>query len=279
MKLVSFAGPQGVSFGWVGTKGIVDLGRRFPGRWKGTKGLLAENPPAFDVNGGSEVDYALEDVTLLPPIPDPEKIVCVAINYFDDDVSTPVPDYPLLFLRIPASQTGHRAPLIKPLVSDKLDFEGELAVVIGRPGRKISEARAFDHVAGYACYNDGSVRDWQKHSSQFTAGKNFYRTGGFGPWIVTSDEISDPENLNLETRVNGVTKQKTNMSRMIFSIPQLISYISIFTPLDPGDVIVSGTPRGFGSTRSPPEFLRSGDVVEVEIDGIGTLVNPVIDET
>ena len=279
MKLVTFSYRGSTSFGCLASGGVVDLTRQLPGAYSDLKGFLAAGDAALAQAAGLDADYELDDVTLLPPVPNPDKIICVAVNYFEDgEIRKTVADHPLLFLRLAASQTGHRAPLIQPAVSEKLDFEGELAVVIGRLGRNISEAAAFEHVAGYSCYNDGSVRDWQKHSSQFTAGKNFFRTGGFGPWIVTADEVGDPTNLDLETRVNGVVKQKTNTARMIFSIPRLIAYISTFTPLVPGDVIASGTPSGFGSMRSPPEFLRPGDVVEVEIARVGTLVNPIVAE-
>ncbi|WP_369605510.1 fumarylacetoacetate hydrolase family protein [Rhizobium sp. 28DA2] len=170
------------------------------------------------------------------------------------------------------AQTGHGTSILKPSVSDMFDFEGELAVIIGKTAEDVQETEAMDYVAGYSCFNDGSARDWQKHSSQFTAGKNFYRSAGFGPWMVSSDEI-DPAQLQLTTRVNGIVKQNINTSQMIFSIAYLVSYVSRFTPLSPGDVVVTGTPSGFGSKRNPPEFLQVGDVIEVEIGGVGVLRN------
>ena len=256
MRYLSFVHDGISSWGMLGESGIVDLGQH-----------LAALPAAV----------ALETVTLAPVIPNPDKIVMAALNYYEpgqdrDDK----PDYPVLFLRLPASQIGHGAPLIQPRSSQKLDYEGELAVIIGKGGRHIAREEAQSHVAGYAIYNDGSVRDWQRHSHQFTPGKNFVGTGAFGPWMVSSDALSlPPEGLSLVTRVNGVEKQRTDTSRMIFDVPYLISYISTFTPLEPGDVIVTGTCEGFGATRTPQEFLTPGDLVEVEIDGLGLLANRV----
>lgn len=207
-------------------------------------------------------------------------MLCVAPNYREPgDDGAARPEYPLVFSRFGISQTGHEEPLPKPEVTDKFDYEGELAVIIGKTGRWITEAEAMTYVAGYSCFNDGSVRDWQKHSSQFTPGKNFARTAGFGPWMVTSAELPDPGALDLVTRVNGETRQRNNTSRMIFPIAWLISYFSQFTVLEPGDVIVTGTPSGFGSSRQPPEFLKIGDTVEIEIERVGTLRNVVADES
>ena len=223
---------------------------------------------------------SLSAVRLLPPIVNPSKILCVATNFRDaSSAGKPLPAFPLLFLRTAEAQTGHDQPLLKPAHSDQFDFEGELAVIIGHPGHKIARADAMRHVAGYSCFNDGSVRDWQKHSSQFTPGKNFCQSAGFGPWLVTTDAIADPTRLALETRVNGQVKQAISMDRMIFDIPWLIAYVSTFVPLQAGDVLVTGTPWGFGSSRTPKEFLRDGDVIEVEITGIGVLRNRVQQDT
>jgi len=219
---------------------------------------------------------SVADVELLPPVPPAAKILCVASN-FREDAAEPKPDpaYPLLFTRFADSLVGHGALLEKPDVTDRFDFEGELAVVIGRAGHRIAEREALAHVAGYTCFNDGSARDWQKHSSQFTPGKNFHRSGSCGPYLVTADEVGGVHRLALETRVNGVVKQRIGFDRFIFGIGWLISYISSFTPLRPGDVIATGTPSGFGSSRSPQEFLSKGDIVEVDIPGIGLLRNEV----
>ncbi|OWU83150.1 5-carboxymethyl-2-hydroxymuconate isomerase [Oceanicola sp. 22II-s10i] len=222
----------------------------------------------------------LAGLHLLPPIPRPGKIFCIATNFHEPArQGKPDPEYPLIFMRIAEAQVGHGQPILKPSVSEKFDFEGELAVVIGLPGHKISRVDAMRHVAGFACFNDGSVRDWQKHSTQFTPGKNFARSGAFGPSLVTVDEVPDPSALRLETRVNGVVKQAIRMADMIFDIPWLISYISTFAPLQTGDVIATGTPSGFGSTRTPPEFLNAGDLVEIEIPGVGLLANPVAQDS
>ncbi|WP_202309310.1 fumarylacetoacetate hydrolase family protein [Mesorhizobium sp. L-8-10] len=244
-----------------------------PGAPVDLKSYLADRFPGLTPCKRNLPVLPLADVELLPPIPNPGKIFCVATNFHE--AGKEAPTFPLLFTRHAEAQVGHGQEILKPAASDRLDFEGELAVVIGRRAHRVAAADAMRHVAGYACFNEGSVRDWQKHSTQFTPGKNFYRSGGFGPWMVCTQEIPDPTVLALETRVNGVTKQAISMGRMIFDIPWLISYITTFAPLDPGDVIVAGTPSGFGSTRNPPEFLFPGDEVEVEIPGIGTLRNRV----
>ena len=182
---------------------------------------------------------------------------------------------PVLFTRYPGSQIGHNQPLIKPIESDQFDYEGELAVIIGKPCRRVSEADALDVVAGYACYNDGSVRDWQRHTHQFLPGKTFFGTGPFGPWMVTADEIPDPSKLHLQTRLNGQVVQDTTTDLMITSVQRQISYCSTILPLLPGDVIVSGTPGGVGAKRNPPLWMKDGDVCEIEISNIGILRNPV----
>jgi 2-keto-4-pentenoate hydratase/2-oxohepta-3-ene-1,7-dioic acid hydratase in catechol pathway len=186
--------------------------------------------------------------------------------------------YPTIFTRWASSQIGHLQPLLLPRVSTSLDFEGELAVVIGKGGRYIPAASAFDHVAGYSCYHDGSVRDWQRHTTQFTPGKNFPGTGGFGPWLVTRDDIPDGEPLRLTTILNGEVVQDATTDMMICSIPRIIEYCSSFTPLEPGDVIATGTPGGVGAARQPPLFMKPGDVAVIEIEKIGRLVNPVAAE-
>lgn len=215
-----------------------------------------------------------------PPIPRPGAIWCVGLNYEDHRIETgrAKAPYPTLFTRFPVCLVGAGAPLVRPAVSSQLDYEGELAVVIGRTGRHISEARALEHVAGYACFNDASVRDFQGHSSQFGPGKNFHRTGGFGPWIVTADEVPEPQDLEIRTRVNGEVMQESHTSRMTWNARELIAYLSKITPLLPGDVIATGTPSGVGVARTPQVFLKPGDVVEVEISSVGVLRNPVADE-
>ena len=274
MKYLSFRRAGIPSWGLLKDDGIVDLG----GDATDLRAFIAAGCTDEQTLSARPASLALSDVVLEPVIPNPSKIVMAAINYFEPDTDLDkVPEYPVLFLRLPASQIGHGADLLRPKSSQKLDFEGELAVIIGQGGRHIPREQALDHVAGYSIYNDGSVRDWQKHSHQFTPGKNFVGTGAFGPWMVTADEIPQRP-LSLVTRVNGVEKQRTDTSKMIFDISYLINYISTFTPLEPGDVIVTGTCTGFGSTRRPQEFLNPGDVVEIEIEAIGTLSNTVAQE-
>ena len=219
-------------------------------------------------------------ITFLPVIPDPAKILCIGLNYDAHRVEAnrDTTAVPTVFVRFAASQVGHGQPIAVPPESDKLDYEGEIAIVIGKGGRRIAEADAWQHIAGYAPYNDGSVRDWQAHTTQWTAGKNFSRTGGFGPWLVTRDEIADGARLDLVTRLNGKELQRGHTDQLIFPIPRLIAYCSTFTPLEPGDVIVTGTPSGVGFKRQPPVFMKPGDTIEVEVSGVGTLVNPVVAE-
>jgi 2-keto-4-pentenoate hydratase/2-oxohepta-3-ene-1,7-dioic acid hydratase in catechol pathway len=185
---------------------------------------------------------------------------------------------PPIFLRVWRSQVAHGKPIVRPHVSDSLDWEAELAVIIGKEGRCIPEARAYEHVAGYSAYNDGSIREWQFHAKQIASGKNFESTGGFGPWMVTADEIEPGRQLKIETRINGEVLQSGHTGHMIFSIPKLIAYASTIFTLVPGDVIITGTPAGVGWSRKPPRFMKPGDVCEVQIEGIGTLVNPIVQQ-
>lgn len=275
MRLVSYVHQGRSGYGRIDGDEIEVLGTEAAGERPTLRHWLAQRAEG-SVGHPTGAVLPLSAVTLLPPIPDAGKILCVATNFREPATANkPLPDYPLTFTRFADSLVGHGAPLIRPPESSKLDFEGEVAVVIGRPGHRIPPARAMEHVAGYACFNDGSVRDWQKHSSQFTPGKNFWRSGSFGPWLVTADEITDPSSLRLETRVNGRPMQAISLDSFIFDIPWLIAYMSTITPLSPGDVIATGTPSGFGSTRQPPVFLEPGDVVEVEVASIGLLRNRV----
>ena len=222
----------------------------------------------------------LERLTFQPVVADPGKILCVGVNYVAHRSETGRSEskYPVIFTRFAESQVGHLQAILRPPESVALDYEGELAVIIGAAGRRIGRADAGRHIAGYACYNDATVRDWQRHTHQFTPGKNFPTTGAFGPWMVTADEIADVGRLTLRTRLNGETVQEASVADLIFDVPELIAYISTFTQLQPGDVIVTGTPGGVGDRRTPPLYMRAGDRVEVEIDGIGILANPVVDE-
>jgi 2-keto-4-pentenoate hydratase/2-oxohepta-3-ene-1,7-dioic acid hydratase in catechol pathway len=220
------------------------------------------------------------DVEFMPVIPDPGKIICVGLNYEDHrrETGRAVAGHPTIFVRFARSQTAHLAPIKAPLESDKLDYEGELAVVIGSGGRRIKADAALASVAGYACYNDATVRDWQAHTIQFTPGKNFPDTGSFGPWLVTPDEFGAPDKQRLQTRLNGAVMQDAVLGDLIFPVAQLIEYCSTFTPLEAGDVIVTGTPGGVGAKRNPPLFMKPGDTIEVEIEGAGILRNVIAQE-
>lgn len=228
----------------------------------------------------------LSDVTLLPVIPHAEKIVCSVRNYMDhhkeavaSGLNRELSDFPPIFLRVWRSQVAHEAPIVRPNASESLDWEGELAVIIGRGGRDIPVQDAWNHVAGYSCYNDASVREFQFHAKQIAAGKNFEGTGAFGPWMVTADEVEAGRPLKIETRLNDEVVQSGDTGQMIFDIPQLINYASTIFTLAPGDVIVTGTPAGVGFSRKPPRFMKPGDVVEVEIEGIGVLRNPIVQQS
>jgi 2-keto-4-pentenoate hydratase/2-oxohepta-3-ene-1,7-dioic acid hydratase in catechol pathway len=277
MKLASFRTARGAGYGAVTDKGIVDLARL---GFDDLKGLIGAD--GFKAAGRllSQVpDFKLSEITWLPVIPNPDKIVCVGLNYEEHRVETgrDKTEQPALFLRVAESQVGHGQPIVRPRESTHLDFEAEIALIIGRPGRRIAQKDAWHHIAGYSCYNDGSVREWQRHTAQWTAGKNFARTGAFGPWMVTADEIPPGTELSLSCRLNGERMQHATTAQMIFKIPKLIEYISAFTTLLPGDVIVTGTPGGVGARRTPPVWMKPGDRVEVEIDKVGVLANSIAD--
>ncbi|AJZ88003.1 5-oxopent-3-ene-1,2,5-tricarboxylate decarboxylase [Klebsiella michiganensis] len=275
MKLASYLLQGQRSYGVVTPEGIIDLGRRLGSRFADLKALLAADAVnealAF---AGVKADVALADVRWLPVIERPEKILCVGMNYADKrkefDQHNPAPT---LFVRFADSQTGHDSPVLKPHHSSEFDYEGELAVIIGQGGVNISAADALSHVAGYSCYMDGSARDWQH--SWFTAGKNWPQTGAFGPWMTTADEISDPHDLAIRTWLNGRMVQEDNTSSMIHKVAELIEYISTFTSLSAGDVIITGSPGGVGKKRTPPLFMKPGDRIEVEIERIGHLSNVI----
>ncbi len=228
---------------------------------------------------GEGRSHPLADITLGLPVPEPGKIVCIGLNYVDHakEGGNPIPDYPAVFLRTRSSLVAHGQPLVRPLCSDKFDYEAELAIVIGKPARNVGDAEALSHVFGYACFNDGSVRDYQRKSTQWTMGKNFDGTGPFGPDIVTADELpAGAAGLRIASRLNGQTMQDGNTRDMIFPVARTIALISEVMTLEPGDLIITGTPAGVGYARKPPVFLRPGDICEVEIEGIGILPNPVV---
>ncbi|GAB7535204.1 fumarylacetoacetate hydrolase family protein [Burkholderia sp. 3C] len=282
MKIISFKRAGIESFGVLTESGIIDMAPHASKvgatlRQALLRGSLAE---IGEIAARSQADFGIGDIAFLPVIPDPQKILCIGINYVAHvrETGREIPDKPTIFTRFADSQTAHNAAIVRPRASEKLDYEGELAVVIGRPARHVSAKTALDYVAGYACYNDGSVRDWQRHASQLTPGKNFPGTGGFGPWLVTADELGDPSALTVTTRLNDAVVQHAPTDDLIFDIPALIEYISTFTPLAPGDVIVTGTTGGVGAYRQPPLWMKPGDVVEVEISKIGILRNTIVDE-
>lgn len=282
MRLVSFRRGSRDSWGIAKDDGVIDAAARFGTRFATLRDAIAGNamPELRQMAATVKPELKLADVTYLPVIPNPDKIICVGVNYEEHRKETgrDPSQHSVLFTRFANTQVGHNSPMVKPKVSDKFDFEGELAVIIGRKARHVAEADALTCIAGYACYNDGSVRDWQNHTHQFTPGKNFVGTGAFGPWMVTADEIPDPSKLTLTTRLNGQVVQQSGTDMMIFDIPYLIRYISTFTELVPGDVISTGTPGGVGAKRTPPLWMRPGDTVEVEISGIGVLRNPIVAE-
>lgn len=282
MKLVSFSRNGQQSYGAVTEKGVVDLGAVLGSRYIDLKALLTADAltEAAAVVAQGEAGFGLADVDLLPVIPNPGKVWCCGLNYGEHvrETNREITEQPTFFLRVADSQVGHGQAMLRPRESTQFDYEAEIAVVIGRPGRRIAEADAGRHVAGYACYNDGSVRDWQRHTQQWAPGKNFWRTGGFGPWMVTSDEIPFGTLMTLTTRLNGEELQRATTDMMIHSIARQIAYVSTIAPLEPGDVIVTGTPGGVGARRTPPVWMRAGDVVEIEVDRIGVLRNPVADD-
>lgn len=287
MKLASFEHGGAPSWGIVDDDRIADvgavLGKTYPTLRDAVAagGLDATVWDAVREAAVSAPTVAVSAVRWAPVIPNPGKILCIGLNYETHRAETgrDTTENPAVFTRFADSQVGAGEPIVRPRVSTMLDYEGELAVIIGRGGRYISQAEALDHVAGYACYNDGTVRDWQRHTIQFTPGKNFPATGAFGPWMVTPDEIPDVRALRVTTRLNGEILQDAGLDQLIFSIPRLIEYCSSFTPLAPGDVIATGTPGGVGFKRTPQVFMKPGDRVEVDIPGVGLLVNGVADET
>jgi 2-keto-4-pentenoate hydratase/2-oxohepta-3-ene-1,7-dioic acid hydratase in catechol pathway len=281
MKFASFKLNGTASWGLIDGAEAVDLGSLLRDRYPDLKSVIAAGALAELAAASARAPrHPLANISWLPVIPNPDKILCIGLNYetHRKETGRTEVENPTVFARFANSQTGHLASIIRPRVSKDLDFEGELAVIIGKPGRYISRAAAWDHFAGYACYNEGSVRDYQRHTHQFTPGKNFPQTGAFGPWMVTPDEAGDLAPLRLQTRLNGQVVQDATISQMIFGIPQQIEYCSTFTRLEPGDVIVTGTPGGVGSRRTPPLWMKPGDVVEVEIDRVGLLRNGIADE-
>ncbi|HJP11087.1 MAG TPA: fumarylacetoacetate hydrolase family protein [Arenicellales bacterium] len=283
MKLTSFYIGDRSSYGIVTDTGVIDLGC-LPDAPDNLRQALSQ----LGVDGvkalghNLSADHALGDIAYERPIVDPEKIICIGVNYvnrneeYDD---TTLPPYPSVFMRTPGSLVGHLQPIVRPPESTHFDYEGEIAIIIGKPGRRISEDQAEDHIAGLTVLQEGSVRDWMRHGKfNVTQGKNFDRSGAVGPWMVTADEFEGYGNLTVTTRVNGEQRQHDSTANLLFSFSYLISYLSIFMTLKTGDIITTGTPTGAGARFDPPRFLVPGDTVEVEVPGVGLLRNHVVDE-
>lgn len=274
-RYISFERPDGTrSFGRLEEDKVIDLGASGADAW--LKDVLAGDLAALPSTG----EFAADAVTLLPVVPNPEKILCVGLNYATHVAETgrEQKEHPAIFARWADSLIADGEAMVRPPESERFDYEGELAVIIGKGGRRIAPENAWDHVAGFAPFNDGSIRDWQRHNIQFTPGKTWPGTGGFGPAMVAAADIEDLASQRVQTRVNGQLVQDQPVSDMIWDIPTVIAYCSTFTDLKPGDVIASGTPGGVGDKRKPPLYLKAGDTVEVCVGVIGTLSNPVIDE-
>jgi 2-keto-4-pentenoate hydratase/2-oxohepta-3-ene-1,7-dioic acid hydratase in catechol pathway len=279
MKLVSFSHNGREGYGIVVPAGVIDaeaiLGHRYPALSDALSDM-----DALAALSSRQADFSHGSVEFLPPIPLSKRIICIGLNYKSHIAETgrEAPQYPMLFPRYPDSLVGQGAPLIRPAASEMFDFEGELAFVIGRGGRNIPASQALDYVAGYSCFNDGSIRDFQRHTTQFLPGKNFARSGSFGPWLTTADELPDIGSQTLETKLNGQIVQSAKLNDLLFGIEDLIAYMSKIWPLQPGDVVATGTTGGVGAMRNPPLWMKPGDHVSVEISGIGILSNEIADE-
>jgi 2-keto-4-pentenoate hydratase/2-oxohepta-3-ene-1,7-dioic acid hydratase in catechol pathway len=277
MRVLSFLRPSDhlETWGIAVDGGVIDVGN-------GTSTLrqALADPAAIRDAAARKPDFQLADITYLPTITDPQKIICIGVNYKTHLAETgrEQPKFPMIFARWPDAQVGHQVPMIRPNVSDTFDYEGELAVIIGKHCRHVKAADWESVVAGYACFNDGTIREWQRHTIQFHPGKNFYKSGSFGPWMVTPDEMGDPRTKTLRTRLNGEVLQDCVVDDLVFDIPSLIEYCSAFTPLNPGDVIATGTTGGVGAFHKPPKWMKPGDTIEIDIAGIGILSNPIAQE-
>jgi 2-keto-4-pentenoate hydratase/2-oxohepta-3-ene-1,7-dioic acid hydratase in catechol pathway len=285
-RIATFAINGSARYGAVTDRGIVDLSARWVKEFPTLREVVAAGALTrlAEQAAGLAADYAIDAVTWLPPIPAPEKIICIGVNYPDRNAEykdgSDAPKYPSMFLRTPRSFVGHNTPLVRPTASAQLDYEGELVLVIGKAGRHIPESAALEHIAAITLCNEGTIRDWVRHAKfNVTQGKNFDSTGSLGPWLVPYVNETQIADVRLTTRVNGETRQDDRTSRLIFGFRYLINYISTFTTLVPGDVIVTGTPTGAGARFDPPRYLKPGDLIEVEAENVGVLGNRVIDET
>ena len=284
-RFISFNLQGKPGYGLVQGDGVVSLSDRHGKEWPTLREVIESEALGrlFEIGNGLTPDFTLADVSFEIPIPVPEKIICVGVNFPDRNEEykdgQEAPPNPSLFVRFPRSFVGHNAPLIRPPESPQLDYEGEIVIVIGKGGRRIAEKDALAHIAGLSLCNEGTIRDWVRHAKfNVTQGKNFDRTGAIGPWLVPFTDESQIADIRLTTKVNGDVRQDDRTSRMIFSFRKIINYISTFTTLVPGDIIVTGTPTGAGARFDPPVWLRPGDVIEVEAEGIGTLRNTVENE-
>ncbi len=278
MRSASFLIDGRASYGVLRDGHACEASADFRKQYPDLKAVLAAGAlESLDANVEGPVDGELR---FLPPVPNPAKVLCVGVNYRPhvEEMGRDIPDHPVVFVRFPDSLVGHGEGILRPRISEQYDFEGELAVVIGRAARYVDAADALDHVAGYMPFLDGSIRDWQRHTMQFTPGKNFPASGAAGPALVSREEVGEPESISLVTRVSGETMQSGLVDELIFDVPALIAYCSSFTRLSPGDVIATGTPGGVGAARRPPRWLVPGDVVEVDLGPVGCLSNTVVAE-
>jgi 2-keto-4-pentenoate hydratase/2-oxohepta-3-ene-1,7-dioic acid hydratase in catechol pathway len=282
MAFITFKAENRVSYGVVRDNGVFDLGRRIGEVLPDLKSFLAAQGLGLlgSVPKATVTDYAAGEFTYAPVIPNPAKILCVGLNYDEHrrETGRPESEHPAIFTRFSDTLIGHDSPILLPVNSSSLDYEGELAVIIGKAGFRVHEDEAMSLVAGYSVFNDTTLRDWQRHTHQFTPGKNFPNTGAFGPTLITPQEAGELADKRIETRLNGATMQSAKLGDMIFSIPRVIAYLSGFTRLSPGDVIATGTPGGVGFKRDPQVFMRQGDRVDVTVEGIGTLINTIEQE-
>ncbi|MCA1477761.1 fumarylacetoacetate hydrolase family protein [Bradyrhizobium sp. NBAIM08] len=284
-RLATYSVKGDVSYGAVLEGGIVNLSARHARDYPTLREVIAAGKliSFAEEAAGRKPDHALTEITWLPPVPAPEKIICIGVNYPDRNAEykdgQEAPKYPSMFMRSPRSFVGHDTPLVRPRASAQLDYEGEIVLVIGKPGRHIPESTALDHIAALTLCNEGSVRDWLRHAKfNVTQGKNFDSSGSLGPWLVPYTRESQVADIRLTTHVNGELRQDDRTNRLMFSFRYLLNYISTFATLVPGDIIVTGTPTGAGARFDPPRYLKPGDIVEVEAEGIGRLRNGVVDE-
>ena len=284
MRIVSFENNGKASFGIVKDDAIIDMAGRIDGANVAEDLLIPDlQAKAAAIAAAADGDHGLGDVTLSIPVANPEKILCIGVNYANRNAEyndkTPMPDYPSMFFRVPGSFVGHNVPIVRPPESEQLDYEGEIAIVIGEGGRRIPRETAESHIAALTCLNEGTIRDWLRHGKfNVTQGKNFDRTGSIGPWMVTADEFGGYGDMHIETRVNGDIRQTDTTASLMFDFAYLISYVSTIMTLKRGDIISTGTPIGAGARFDPPIWLKPGDVLEVEAAGIGVLRNEIVDE-